>query len=154
MNPTVDNNQLDYNILLLKHLDRMSAMVTWVGGEIFNSQGIAIHSKDADKYDAFEWSVRFLVGIIPQELKDKEYTSRVEAIWDEYRLNIEEDKKDSSNNTKLHLLKKYHALHRDSQLLKNCIDLLARRGYLYNEGGLMTLVNKNSISDDEEVWDD
>jgi len=81
------NNELDFNGLMLHHLDRMSHLCTTLAGEVIRDGGVILAYKENDKVEAFAWAIRFLINVIPDGLKDKTFNENVEQLKKENKTN-------------------------------------------------------------------
>lgn len=63
----------NYNIILLKHIDRLSALSVIVQGDVLKDGNIVLQHREEDKKIAFAWGVSFLNGMIPDGMKDDEF---------------------------------------------------------------------------------
>ncbi len=135
--------QFDYNYLLIKHLDRMSQMVTYMGGEMSDAQGFMIKMKEGDKGNAFGWSVDFLTCIVPEKAMDAAYRKELSRIASERAKAISE----VSEATAIEQAKQ----HFDKEQLHNLINLLNRRGFL-----LKNQIKQLDFADtvgEADIWD-
>lgn len=137
MEQTGEDVKLDYNLLLLKHLDRLSHLSTTVQGELINSQGYSVHWKEKDRSHAFDWGVSLLQCIIPEDLRDKKFKQEIDEIKKEYN-DFSTEEKNKLKNFNLMSFKE----------LTSLVNLLSRRGYLYQNQGMMKLQRP-----DNEEWD-
>ncbi len=129
-----ENIDLDYEILLLNHLNRISELSTRIMGfsVATSDRGVPdTHYKETDKVDAFHWAVRVLASLIPVELKDKKY---------------KEDQKDLDK--KLEGWRKKKAEYKkaqpnyDVEWLGNLVNLLNRKGYLTESKTVGAVIKK------------
>lgn len=109
------NNELDFNGLMMHHLDRISHLCTTLAGDIVRDSGVVLSYKENDKIEAFAWAVRFLTNVIPDGLKDKTYNENTDRLKKENKSN---DPTDFTYNI---------------GLFRNAINLLHRLGLLMPE---------------------
>lgn len=127
----IESKDMNYKFVLMRHLDRMSAVTSMFVTDPHGNQGIDHGRAHEHKVDSFDWSVMFLMNLIPEELKDREYREKQEEISE---------------------LKEKRIVYLSS-CFYNCINLLSRKGILLSEGGMMNLA-KPREGDEGEVWDD
>lgn len=97
--------KLDYNYLLLQHLNRVSSLSSTVQGQIVSSGGVTIHYREKDRENAFAWAISVFDALVPSSLRDEQY-------------------KDTTTNLKT-------GVEGDMERLRQLVNLLARKGYLF-----------------------
>lgn len=107
---------LDYNQLLLQHLNKISSLTSKIPGEFVDSKQ-SIGWKETDKLESFEWMVQFFEAIIPPGLKDEEYGKR--------KGRLSELPQQTPTQRMTYYMRFLYIL----------IDLLERRGRLYEQRG-------------------
>lgn len=131
--------ELNYSGILMRHLDRMSGLIT---NTIMDDHGTFINSNKA-KDEALNWSVKFLKALIPSDMRDEEFLKKHKTIWDEYaRIQA----KHSENG--------YPSVIFDFRTLHECVDLLNRQGLLLQDQSLLKSIKKNKKVTESEVWED
>lgn len=71
------NQELDYQWLLLSHINRMSMMTT---GQFQETDARGSRSQSDLSVDALSFAVRFLRAIIPDDLVDEKYREGIRAL--------------------------------------------------------------------------
>lgn len=135
--------QLDYNQLLLKHLDRISFLSAQISGLQTTSQG-SIHYREEDKQTAFIWAIKVLDEIIPKSIKDKKSEEDHE---ENQKKHIKTKKnKDGEEYTTPSINFWFSSLHKN-------INLLARKGLLLETKGIGKYLKKKKPEEEKEVWE-
>lgn len=112
------NIELSYEMVLLKHMDRISKLSIQIMSERFdNMQGWK--SEEQHKVNAFVDTVRLFEAFVSEELKDKKYNDELEQLIKEY------------SKSKNPQLSDYNIYWNDR--LKILINLLGRKGKLYGK---------------------
>jgi len=129
---------LNYEMLLLNHLNRISHLSTFIAGEYITNQGQTI-SKETDKETSFIWAVQVLTGFIPDEIKDNDFKKDLEKLKKEREAGKNKDSFD---------------FHYWKGLMQISVNLLARKGFLFETksiGRVMKEISKRSET--KEEWD-
>lgn len=72
--------EIDYQMLILKHLQNISNLSGIVQGDILKDGQLIIQHKEDDKKLAFTWQVRVLEALIPKDNEDQMYRAEMECI--------------------------------------------------------------------------
>ncbi len=140
--------QLDYNQLLLQHLDRISFLSSTIQGvQVLNyghMSGTETHFREADKRTAFMWSVKILDKFIPDMIKDDEYEQKKKKLIEEKRKYVKCEDGEKRKHTEFSFWPDYLGLG---------VNLLARKGFLLQTKGIGKYVNKPKKAETEEVWE-
>lgn len=141
--------QLDYNQLLLKHLDRMSSLTSTIQGaqvlHFGNMAGSETRFTEQDKREAYKWTVKFLDKIIPDQIKDKEYNEKKNKLIDDSKRKVKDEDGEEITIIDYSFYNGY---------LNLGINLLARKGLLIQNKGIGKYVNKSKNKEAEEEWEE
>lgn len=136
--------ELNYNQLLLAHLSRISALSTFVPHQIIGNNYTS--STEGDKVRSFHFSVDILKALIPKEIRDKEFQNKLNEFTEKIKKEAEEIEKQGKN---ISVLDKFYF-----GKLALMVDLLARKGFLFEETSIMRLTNKNKQKKEPtEEWE-
>lgn len=103
--------ELDYNTLLLNHLDRISHLSSYIPGQQVMAGGSMIRNSIQDKRQAMHSAIGILEAFIPDTIKDKEFRQALDNLKEK-----EDDKHPTNRN-----------------LLKILINLMERKGLLFRK---------------------
>jgi len=150
----MENDELNYQFILMRHIDRLSQVCTgYMVGNSGNMNNYANAQPISD--DALMYGVKFLDAITPRSLRDDEYNESKNKLTDQF--SKEHSKAISNNNedtaSTLRSLRRSY----DFNCLKTSINLLDRKGLLL-PNKLQSNVNhkakKKGDADIQEVWED
>lgn len=110
MDMTENSVELDYNMLLIKQLDRICAL------------SIENFDDSSTKYENFYWAIYILEAIIPDDLKTEGFVEQVKKIP---KINSETKFENKVDLT--------------TKLLHAIINLLAKSGYLFEENNIIKI---------------
>ncbi len=140
-----DRTELTYNQLLLQHLSRISTLSVFVPSSS-NIQGIGFNNL-GEKIDSYGMAVNIFRAFIPRSMEDEDYKKEVK----EFEENL--IKEYGGENTQLG---ERRALEFEKKLqtgrLRRMIELLARKGLLFETTGIARLPIKKKKEDSEE-WE-
>jgi len=123
------NVELNYNQLLLNHIDRIGQLSVMICGYTTNAMGDVINTSH-EKLNTFSWSIRGLENLIPKNLKeDFDFNKKVKKLLKEYG-----DEKENIPNEKL--------LAFWMSRFSISINLLAENGFLYDTDIIVTKPTK------------
>lgn len=142
-----ENVELNYNLLILRHMDRISKLTSDTQPDIVDSNGNIIRHGGKIKAEPMEWSAELFKCMIPEELKDEEYNKDIEELKESLEEHHEKEKEYYKKINEPYPNKNplwYHF-----KKIKIIVNLLARKGYLFERGGVMKQNNK----EEGEVWE-
>lgn len=131
LNEYNSNDQLDYNTILLKHIDRISVLSTIIKE---NSDDVSF-SEQGRRMALFQ-AISSLNALIPSNIKDKQYYSETEKEYLRY-------KKTSDNDNRILLDLQHRFIE-----LGIIIDLLHRKGFILSQQISARENKKNSSGED------
>lgn len=132
MGDTEENVQIDYNTLVLRHLDRLSLLTTRVVGDIKELEGRFVNIDESRK-TAMQWATFFLDALVPVDLQDKKYV--------EVRKRIDTNLKAREGKEKGFPL--WYYLER----INNAVDLFARKGRLFETRAILKVTRDGESSE-------
>lgn len=117
--------EIDYPTLVLGHIKGISRLSTQVFGEFTNTQGIQLHFKETDREHAFRWGVEVLDRLVPDLIRDETFRTETDAITEE------------DGDVPACLAR-----------LKAIVNLLARKGFLFDRNITMRLKRPDAEEDE------
>ena len=130
-----ENIDLNYEVLLLNHLNRISELSTRIMGFVQYNIGMGqpteTHFKESDKIEAFHWGVRVFASIIPDELKDETYNKDLSELKQEMK--DWREKKQNYETSRANY---------DVRWLGFLVNLLNRKGYLTESKSIGSVIKK------------
>jgi len=141
--------KLDYDMVLMNHLNRLSAICTSGFIDTMSQSGEYAHPQTNGER-ALEWGIDFLYCIIPTDMKDDEFREEYSKL-SKRREEFEKDFLDKNGNERRPPSDWY-----DFRKLKIAIDLLNRKGMLMSNKipARREKKQKDKITDSEMVFEE
>lgn len=132
------DKELNYNMILMSHINRLSMVTTGNGIDnvsSYQANNFAIQTTNGEKN--LEWGVHFLYCLVPEDLLDEKFNNERKEYLD--------IKEKSKGEKVIANFLKFRAL----------INLLNRKGLLMDKPDTIKLVSKKFSKDNkpEEVWE-
>jgi len=137
-----ENIDLNYSYILLKHIDRLSD----VSSSLFGNLAKADYSSadfSSEKNNTLVHTSYMFRALIPDSLKDKKYVEDMKQMIKDAEVKRKEAF-DSDRKTE------YVDNYFNYQKIHVIINLLDRKGLLFDKGGIAKFKNKEEL---EEVWE-